>query len=133
MFSALTTCGFPGVLTNLLDNAVKYSPDGGPIEVELVSSDGGAVVRVRDHGPGVPEEKRAALFEPFYQVAENGSGLGLGLYLSRQIVEAHGGRLAAEFPEDGGACFVIALGKDAVYPAEQRISEPVQADLPGRA
>jgi PAS domain S-box-containing protein/excisionase family DNA binding protein len=100
------------VLTNLLDNAVKYSPDGGAIDVEVSRSmDDTLVIAIRDHGPGVPPEKRSLLFERFYQAHGNGhkAGLGLGLYVSRQIAELHGGDITAEFPSDGGSRFVVAL------------------------
>jgi signal transduction histidine kinase len=103
------------VLINLLDNAVKYSPAGGAIEVILAQPDGGSVeVAVRDHGLGIPPEKRAQIFERFYQAHadDHRSGLGLGLYISRQIVELHGGEIRAEFPPDGGTRFVIRLPLD---------------------
>jgi signal transduction histidine kinase len=117
------------VAGNLLDNALKYSPADVPIHVsvESVSADqpesaGGAGSRmvrlaVRDFGPGVPDESRDRIFERFYQ-AHSGRpgaatsfvpGMGLGLYISRQIVELHGGRIWVEKPEDGGACFVVSL------------------------
>ncbi|HEY7983271.1 MAG TPA: ATP-binding protein [Ktedonobacterales bacterium] len=101
------------VLSNLLDNAIKYSPDGGRIEVELGRAAGDEQVRlaVRDHGLGIAPEKRAAIFERFYQAhaTEHRSGLGLGLYIIRQIVSQHDGTIAAEFPEDGGARFIVLL------------------------
>ena len=93
------------VLTNLLDNAVKYSPDGGVVEVSLRRLGGTAAeLSVRDRGLGIPPEKRDQIFERFYQAHANGhrSGLGLGLYISREIVELHGGEIRAEFPADGG-------------------------------
>jgi signal transduction histidine kinase len=98
------------VLTNLLDNAVKYSPEGGQIDVVVAAADNEfAEISVRDHGLGIPPEKRGQIFERFYQ-AHSGAhrgGLGLGLYISRQIIEQHGGELAAEFPADGGTRFVV--------------------------
>jgi PAS domain S-box-containing protein/excisionase family DNA binding protein len=100
------------VLTNLLDNATKYSPEGGPIEVVVSGPTGDRMeIAVRDHGLGIPLEKRALIFERFYQAHGNGhkSGLGLGLYVSRQIVELHGGEITAEFPPDGGSRFVVRL------------------------
>jgi len=99
------------VLVNLLDNALKYAPEG-PIAVEVDAPDAAtARVRVRDRGPGVPPEHRARLFERFAQVPqdERRGGLGLGLYLSRQIAERHGGRLEAAFPPEGGTCFTLTL------------------------
>ena len=100
------------VLTNLLDNAIKYSPEGGTIEVVVSRPTGDRMeIAVRDHGLGIPPEKRALIFERFYQAHGNGhkSGLGLGLYVSRQIVELHGGELTAEFPSDGGSRFIVRL------------------------
>ena len=76
---------------------------------------------VRDRGLGIPAEKRAQLFERFYQAHRNGhyGGLGLGLYISRQIVALHGGTIRAEFPADGGTRFVVSV--------------PVGLDEPGTA
>ena len=100
------------VLCNLLENAVKYSPDGGRIEVTLSQhGPAAAELSVRDGGLGIPPEKRARIFERFYQAHGEGhrSGLGLGLFISRQIVELHGGEIWAEFPDDGGARFRVRL------------------------
>ncbi len=100
------------VLINLMDNARKFNPPGGAVEVALTQpAPDTVVITVRDHGPGIAEEHRAHIFERFYQAAPSRStaGLGLGLFISRQIVELHGGELSAEFPPDGGACFVIRL------------------------
>jgi signal transduction histidine kinase len=113
------------VLTNLLDNAVKFSPDGGPVEVVLGRMGSDTVeLAVRDRGLGIPAEKRGQLFERFYQVHANGhrGGLGLGLYISRQIVELHGGGIRAEFPPDGGTRFVVRLpvGLEESEPAATR-------------
>ncbi len=100
------------VISNLIDNAIKYSPDGGVIEVVICDDErGDARVAVRDHGLGIPLERRENLFDRFYQAHGEGhfGGLGLGLYISRQIVELHGGAIAAEFPPDGGCLFMITL------------------------
>jgi signal transduction histidine kinase len=100
------------VITNLLANAIKYSPDGGTIEIAL-DRDGSdwARLSVRDHGLGVPPERRAHLFERLYQAHGDGylSGLGLGLFISKQIVELHQGTIEAQFPPDGGTRVVIRL------------------------
>jgi signal transduction histidine kinase len=111
------------VLTYLLDNAVKFSPDGGPVEVVLGRMGSDTVeLAVGDRGLGIPAEKRGQLFERFYQVHANGHRGGLGLYISRQIVELHGGGIRAEFPPDGGTRFVVRLpvGLEESEPAATR-------------
>jgi signal transduction histidine kinase len=98
------------VFTNVLDNAVKYSPADSSIEVEVTRVAGAAVrIAIRDHGLGVPPERRAHIFERFYQAHDDRSGIGLGLYICRMIVEGHGGTMYAEFPDDGGTRIVIVL------------------------
>jgi PAS domain S-box-containing protein len=103
---------FEQVLTNLLDNAVKFSPPGTEIVVELAETAVGmARLTVTDRGPGIPAEHRDRIFDRFYQ-AHSGTfaaGMGLGLYISRQIVEQHGGSIRAEQPPKGGARFVVML------------------------
>ena len=100
------------VISNLLENAIKYSPDGGDIDVSA-RRDGpdSVVIAVRDHGLGIPPEHRARLFERYYQAHQSGyrSGMGLGLYIARQLVEAHQGTLWAEHPADGGTRFLVRL------------------------
>jgi len=98
------------VLTNLLDNAIKYSPEGGDIEIELCSQGHTAELSVRDHGLGIPPDKRERIFDRYYQAHQSShSGMGLGLYVSRQIIELHGGEIRAEFPAGGGSRFVVHL------------------------
>lgn len=106
------------VVANLLDNAVKFSPDGGAITVSVEDSDDQAVIMVTDRGLGVPKEMRSHIFDRFYQAhsVNSSAGMGLGLYISAQIVELHQGRIWAEFPEEGGTRFVVSLprrGPDA--------------------
>ena len=100
------------VVTNLLDNAIKYSPEGGQVFVDLRTANGESIrIAVRDHGVGVPLEHRERIFERFYQAAEghHRAGMGLGLYISRQIIELHRGQISAEFPDDGGSRFIVVL------------------------
>jgi signal transduction histidine kinase len=103
------------VITNLLDNAIKFSPDGTRIDVDLETNSSEplvATVVVRDRGMGIPSEQRERIFERFYQtqsVASPHAGMGLGLYISRQILELHGGRIWVDSPDDGGARFVLSL------------------------
>jgi len=102
------------VLTHLLDNAAAYSPAGAPIEIALHLTPTALSLAVTDHGIGIPPEHRTHLFERFYraQPESHQSGLGLGLFLSRQIVEQHGGTLTVDFPEAGGSRFRIQLPYD---------------------
>jgi signal transduction histidine kinase len=100
------------VLTNLVDNALKYSPDGGVIAVEITAPDVGSVqLAVRDHGVGIAPEMLGGLFGRFFRAHDQdyASGLGLGLYISRQIVELHNGEIRAEFPPNGGVRMVVVL------------------------
>jgi two-component system sensor histidine kinase MprB len=103
--------GSPGRLgravANLLDNAVKWSPDGGLVEVTV--RDG--VVTVRDHGPGIPEEDLDRVFDRFYRApsARGLPGSGLGLAIVRDVAEAHGGVVVAERPADGGTRLRLEL------------------------
>ncbi len=100
------------LVRNLLDNAARHAP-GSPAEVTLEVRDGRAVLRVSDRGPGVPEDERERLFEPFYRrpgIKEGeDKGVGLGLYLVRQIARRHGGEVACRPREGGGACFEVSL------------------------
>jgi signal transduction histidine kinase len=89
------------VLTNLLDNAIKYSPGGGPVTVTAEARGDGVAVTVADEGIGVTPEQAERIFERFYQAddgagARRPGGLGLGLYITRAIVLAHGGEISAE-------------------------------------
>jgi PAS domain S-box-containing protein len=101
------------VMSNLLSNALKFTPAGGRIEVSAHARDGNAVVSVRDTGTGLSADQIARLFQPFTQVHEESrahGGTGLGLYISRGIVEAHGGKLWAESAGPGqGATFTFTL------------------------
>jgi signal transduction histidine kinase len=101
------------VLANLLSNAVKYSPTGGEVEVCVSRADGAAVVEVVDHGIGVPPDERPQLFAPFSRTpsaVESGiEGTGLGLYISRRIVEAHSGSIELRDTPGGGTTLRVTL------------------------
>jgi len=100
------------VLANLLDNAIKHSPHGEPIAVSLSQPAPGTIeLAVSDRGIGIPIQARDRIFERFFQARSDDAtqGLGLGLYVSRQIVELHGGQIRADFPTDGGTRFVVTL------------------------
>jgi PAS domain S-box-containing protein len=100
------------VLTNLVDNAIKYSPEGGDVDVDMSVNADSVCISVRDHGIGISPEHRERIFERFYQADTRGhhtAGMGLGLYISHQIVDLHGGELRAEFPEGDGSRFIVSL------------------------
>jgi len=97
------------VLTNLLVNAMKYGK-GKPITVTVASDDTHAIFSVLDHGVGIPKEAQARIFERFEQIKPgSASGLGLGLYIARQIVEAHGGCIKLKSTPGKGSLFVVEL------------------------
>ncbi|MDY7227811.1 PAS domain S-box protein [Hyalangium rubrum] len=110
------------VLTNLLSNAIKYAANA-PIEVSLVQEEDTAVLEVSDRGPGIPEADLSRIFERFERAAEvrHYGGLGLGLYVVREIVKAHDGMVTAHNRPGGGACFTIRL---PLAPSERAQEEP---------
>jgi signal transduction histidine kinase len=108
-------------LRNLLENARRYGVSEGRDEITLLAErlPGPATMvelRVCDRGPGVPEDLRERIFEPFFRLpghAEREGGVGLGLALVKQIAERHGGRVRCETREGGGSCFVLSLPASA--------------------
>lgn len=99
------------VLDNLLGNAVKYAHGGGEIVVQVAAAEGEARLSVADRGTGVPAEVLPRLFDRFYRVDQSGSpsGLGLGLYIARMLVESHGGRIWADSAPGVGSTFTVVL------------------------
>jgi two-component system, NtrC family, sensor kinase len=95
------------VLVNLVRNAAEASGPGGRVSLRIVEQEGAAELSVEDTGPGMPEEVRARLFEPFFTTRPRGTGLGLAV--SRAIARAHGGELAASVPGGQGARFALTL------------------------
>ncbi len=99
------------VWTNLIDNAIDAMAGSGElaIAVTAATADEGVIVEVCDSGPGIQEERRAHVFDPFFTTKEVGRGTGLGLHISRSIVERHGGHLDLVSAEPGRTCFRVAL------------------------
>jgi signal transduction histidine kinase len=107
------------VLSNLVGNALKFTPEGGTVTVEVMSEVAFVCFSVRDTGPGIPAEALPHLFEPFWQVEGTGKkGTGLGLTISRGLVEAHGGQLEVESEQGQGSTFSFTLPQ-ASFPAER--------------
>jgi PAS domain S-box-containing protein len=104
------------VVQNLLSNAVKYSPEGGLIRVAARTYNGEAVIEVADQGIGIALDAQARMFEPFYRapnVGPQSSGFGLGLYIIREIVQRHSGRIEVESAEEEGSTFRVLLPLEA--------------------
>jgi signal transduction histidine kinase len=108
------------VLTNLTHNAIKYSPEGATVEIRVRNTDGNIITEVEDHGKGIPEEDLPRIFEKFYQAryTRGHGGIGLGLAISRGIVDAHGGKMYARSHVGQGSVFAFHLpcahGHDAL-------------------
>jgi signal transduction histidine kinase len=102
------------VLENLIGNAVKFTPEGGRIEVSVEPGSGDVAVSVRDTGPGVPADLAGRLFQKFVRGDEQGRGSGLGLAFCRLAVEAHGGQIGVADAPGGGACFRFSLPLECV-------------------
>jgi two-component system, NarL family, sensor kinase len=100
------------VFSNLLSNAIYHSPHGGQIDVTIYHNQRRYIVQVSDRGQGIDPADLPLLFDRFYQAHQQVQGSGLGLYLSRQIVEAHGGRIWAEseLPQGTKFCFNLPIG-----------------------
>lgn len=100
-------------INNLVENAIKYTPAQMPIRVELSSNGSEAEIRVKDEGPGIPDTEKKRIFERFYRIGDEKTrptkGTGLGLYLTRKIIEDHGGRIFVRDNQPQGSNFVIQL------------------------
>jgi signal transduction histidine kinase len=115
------------VLFNLLDNAFRFTPDGGSVRVRAVLANGSCEVSVEDTGPGIPEVHLPLVFERFYRVdpsrSRDDGGTGIGLAIARSIVDAHGGKIWAESDEGKGSTFrfVLPLAGRAAPPGEREV------------
>lgn len=101
------------VLTNILNNAINYTPEGSPIEVSIAATSKTVRVSIKDNGPGISKDIQTKLFTRFFRVVSNESaihpGLGLGLYISRTIIEKHGGVIGVNSEEGRGSTFYFEL------------------------
>ncbi|HEX4208047.1 MAG TPA: HAMP domain-containing sensor histidine kinase, partial [Ktedonobacteraceae bacterium] len=101
------------VFTNLISNAIKYSPGAQMVEMDLDTSEDAVTVRVRDHGLGIPREQREKIFERFYRATgprQRGiPGLGMGLYIVAEIVKHHGGTITVDSEVGKGSTFTVTL------------------------
>jgi len=110
------------VLNNLVGNAVKYSPEGGLVRVRVRSDGEVALLEVEDQGPGIAPEEAGRLFEPFQRGSAHclAPGVGMGLYVARRLVEAHGGTIGVTRSPLGGSLFRVALPAGLRHPSPRR-------------
>ena len=102
------------LISNLIENSIKFTPEGGAVHMRLSAEDGEATFTIRDNGPGIPEADLLRIFNRFYQVDKSRSGSerrgsGLGLNICKKIAEAHGGSITVESEEARGATFIVKL------------------------
>jgi signal transduction histidine kinase len=98
------------VFGNLLQNALRYTPAGGQVSIGATCAGDGVAFHVTDQGPGIDEDERPHLFEPFYRGrAARGTGTGLGLFIVRSIIDAHGGRIAVNSARGLGSTFTFVI------------------------
>lgn len=118
------------VLDNLVNNAIKFSPEGGTIRVSLRDAPDGAVISIQDPGVGIPGNKLDAVFGLFYQaedpISRRTGGMGLGLYISKEIITRHGGRIWAESQPGQGSTFKVALSRDRAVSSSRPAGPPVR-------
>jgi len=117
------------VFVNLLENAIKYTPEGSPIDLSARLADGAIEVSVADRGPGVAAEDAEKVFEKFFRAGEGKGGVGLGLTICRGIVTAHGGRIWVEARPGGGALFRFTIPLEGGAPPVAAEAEPRAADV----
>jgi two-component system sensor histidine kinase KdpD len=111
------------VFMNLLDNAIKYSPPGTPLELSASESFYIVTVELADRGSGIPPGEEERIFDKFVRGRGAGGGVGLGLAICRTIINAHGGKIWAENREGGGAVFRFTLPAVGLPPAQKREEE----------
>jgi len=116
------------VLQNLISNAIKYSPDGGDIDINIHADGSDAAISIRDHGIGIPEADRGHVFERGYRANTVGAipGTGLGLFISSEIVKRHGGSIGCRAADGRGTVFEVRLPLARIHGAAERVQE-----LPG--
>ena len=121
---------FKQVLMNLAGNAIKFTPEGGRIELAAHQVDDEVQVKVRDNGPGIPPEEQKRIFEAFYRLRKSGEGVegtGLGLAITESLVKLQGGSLGLESEPGHGSCFYFSLPiAKASQEARPRVAKPVR-------
>jgi signal transduction histidine kinase len=102
-------------MSNIIGNALKFTPEGGSISLRVTSEDGMIHLAVSDTGPGIPEENLSHIWDPYWQMNRNARmGAGLGLAIVKGIVDAHGGRITVDSSAGSGTTFDVAIPGDLV-------------------
>lgn len=113
VYTSLNTAKFSRVIDNLIGNGIKFSDNDTPIEIEISKQDKYCQIRVRDYGIGIPDHLKEMLFDQFSKAGRSGlkgeKSIGLGLHISKDIVEQHGGTLTLETEENKGSTFIISM------------------------
>jgi signal transduction histidine kinase len=101
------------VFTNLMSNAINYSPQAGAIDIDITTSQDRVTVRVRDYGVGISKQDQSKIFDRFYRASDSHqkkvSGLGMGLFIAAEIIKRHDGEITVESEEGKGATFFVDL------------------------
>ena len=118
------------ILANLLSNAIRYSTPGTEVTVSLARRDDQVITAVSDRGPGIAPEELSRLFQRYYRMEPGREGLGLGLYISRMLVEAHGGRIWAESQVGKGSTFSFSLPVARAAEGAGRSPSPARCSVP---
>jgi two-component system, OmpR family, sensor histidine kinase KdpD len=105
------------VLSNLIENAVRHTPPGTPIEIRIHPQQSAIMIEIADRGPGIPSHEEETIFNKFIRSTRTRMGAGIGLSICRVIVEAHGGRIWAENRPDGGAAFKFIIPVEGAPPS----------------
>jgi signal transduction histidine kinase/DNA-binding response OmpR family regulator len=119
------------ILMNLLGNAIKFTPEGGTIELAATVIDDSVRIEVRDSGPGIPPEEQKRIFEAFYRIGrtdQSVEGTGLGLAITQRLVELHGGKLGIESQPGSGSSFYFVLPLVPTFVATDQQSAPKSID-----
>ncbi|MBN1874635.1 MAG: HAMP domain-containing histidine kinase [Anaerolineae bacterium] len=114
-------------LGNVVSNAIKYTPTGGTIRIDAGQNENGVWVRVQDTGPGIPAEEQARIFEPFYRGPASQrfpQGMGLGLSIARDLVQAHGGRIEVESEIGAGSTFTLWIPDPKSFGFTEKTGDP---------
>ena len=110
------------VFNNILSNAIEYSPEGSTVLISCISENGNQVVSVKDEGPGIPDKDIDKIFKPFGKSGAKkiggGKSVGLGLLISRKIIDAHGGNIKVDSKEGSGSTFSFTLPTEKI-PGEE--------------